>query len=423
MAEIPVPTFWKKFITDPTWADRQPKTKEEIFSQGFPEMLIPADQRDYKTEEELWGAHAVISSEYVTIWVPSLSDVFRLPSLWQWLGENEEKRRKAFFAHLKTQPVPEFAKKMQRIAKLTDDIEDYMSTLEVAGYWAWKATSRFMPAIANKIGGKIIPGIGWYMTAMDLLNLGTAAFSFSSIPLSAKRFMEGGRHLHPNAIKARLKNPENIKKWKPHLGSYLEVAQASEDLFGVGIRLGALFGFLSDCFWGTAQYVAGNVDQIKMLYPWERQGTMEYKAIKCLNSYCELGPVMKYLPAMNFYAYAAAIGLGAGHVVHKSPHPKWLDVYLEMEEWDLVYDPPTKTLTRKILEDEGYDPDENVGYIGLPWGQMPKVKDIGMVYQGSFGSDLIAKYYEGSNSWTSYLASCGNGNFEDDIIPMLAWAS
>ncbi|MGH8908595.1 MAG: hypothetical protein ACRD0K_19375 [Egibacteraceae bacterium] len=127
--------------------------------------------------------------------------------------------------------------------------------------------------------GRVIPVLGWVLTAADLIRLmtllGLAAFPFytamcagataalaAGVPalLASKALkLKAGRLglQNPFGRKARLQRSRTIRSWKPTYYNLIEAAQTTDQLFGVGVSLGALMGLVTDSAFGIEQRARG----------------------------------------------------------------------------------------------------------------------------------------------------------------------
>ncbi|RLC84246.1 MAG: hypothetical protein DRJ03_14820 [Chloroflexi bacterium] len=371
--------------------------------------------------DSLWDLYAKYSDRWVEIWVPSLPEVLRLPFLKDEDEDREKKRKKSFIKHLMHAPIPKSAAKAQRIATTLDNIEDAISTGEFIGWIVWRATSRWMPWVAEKIGSKTLGAIGWFLTAVDMLNLATGVFSSFSNPMRAKNILEGVAEGVPGMKKAKLKGKHFLNDWKPNYGTFLEVAQTTENFLDVGLRLGPVMGLISEMFWAPFKVITGETESIKVSYPWERPGTPEYYGARALGAFGELLTINPGLLGGPVITEGIIAGIGYAMMSYqKSFHPQWNLVYQEIKDRKLVYNPPMNPITRKALEELGYDPDEEVGYLGLPYGEMPTVEQLGEIHKVNYGM-VLRNALRIFDWWPSFMVQTMMGDLSDTFIPMLAY--
>lgn len=402
------------------WIQTSAKTREEL--KRDPEYIAAKAREETRESEQLkYGINAVYANESVEISCPSLTDIFRFGALSKYFGEDEVERRKQMYRHFLSSPIPKKFLKLQRIAKETDDIEDYISTGIGATWVGAKVAARYAPGLAKLVGERAIPVLGWAMLITDLLNFATGLFSLGSNPMGVKRVIEGAKALGFKNARGRVKNAERIKNWKPSVGTILEALQASEDATGYGLRLGPLMGCISEMFWGTTKLISGDVDKVKVSMPWDRPGTMEYKAYKALGAAGELLPMLYHTKPELYVATVATIAIALEAGAKKSFHPQWDKVYLQIKDMELVETPPDNPYTRQALKELGFDPDEKVGYLGIDGPYMPKVSQLGDFYDRPPGKDLETKVLELKDSWTAYAWNCALYDLDTISLDALAY--
>lgn len=140
-------------------------------------------------------------------------------------------------------PVPHSAVEIAELMTTIDNYQDEAATLSL------------LMMITEKASGRAIPGSGWVATAADALNILNATVgvvSPASLPGAiAKRGIHAKATVNATGYRGRLSNLRRTGKLKVGFGDYLQGLQATETLFGNGIALGGLMGFLNDGFWGT----------------------------------------------------------------------------------------------------------------------------------------------------------------------------
>ena len=192
--------------------------------------------------------------------LPGWSDIIHLSSDAALTPEERSIERQRRGASLARSPSPEIVRDLSAIGTAVDDIQDGLVTLSVLG------------RLSTKLIGKAIPGVGLITTAADAVNVfnviypnaairaGVAASDRAGAVLSGRK-----RYLASKSVKRALgidqgtslstyarRLNETLKTGKVGfgLGEALQVAQTSDQLFGVGLSLGPIFGALQDSFFG-----------------------------------------------------------------------------------------------------------------------------------------------------------------------------
>lgn len=176
-----------------------------------------------------------------TITVPGFEDVFRLVPE-QWLPPDERRRRQTDrIARLQASPQPESVRALTRIVTAVDDIQDALVTSSVL---------LRIGALAYPPLRPLAVGLGAAADATNALNLITA---LPLAPLSGKIPWKQLARAGLGSTAARALNVPTLRQALPTIGEAFQVLQTTEDLFGVGIQLGPLMGFVPDVIYGIPQ--------------------------------------------------------------------------------------------------------------------------------------------------------------------------
>ena len=161
-------------------------------------------------------------------------------------------------------PQPEIAKKVGSIMTMIDNFEDGLTTAAVAG--------RILCKVAPQMLGRFIPIVGWAFAATDALSLFNylrlipmtargakkRAFDIADAnPLSKKSRAKGAvkakKALHGKTFKKMAEKLPVLKKYAdviPSMPEMIEIAQTTDNLFGVGLCLGPIVGMVMDGLFG-----------------------------------------------------------------------------------------------------------------------------------------------------------------------------
>jgi len=179
-------------------------------------------------------------------------------------GMDEFRRRCRVAKQIYSSPQPEIVKKVGSIMTMIDDFEDGLTTAAVAG--------RILCKVAPRMLGRFIPVVGWGFLAADALSIFNL---FRKIPFSKRgakkrvydvassnpksRTMKAkaasqarGAHHGKTFAKMAAKLPI-LKKFAPlipSMGEMIEIAQTTDNLFGVGLCLGPIVGMVLDGAFG-----------------------------------------------------------------------------------------------------------------------------------------------------------------------------
>jgi len=174
--------------------------------------------------------------------VPDWRDIFQLQN--DPVFGDKSKRDAAADARdsLLRSPTPPNLQEVGALLTNLDDIQDEAATLAI------------VLMIAEKLAGRAIPGVGLVATAADALNVIYALSSKatgSSLPgRRGKRAAVDKAKSSSGGLSARLEEMRRGGSLKVGIGDILQGLQATDSMFGVGIQIGGLMGFLQDAFWG-----------------------------------------------------------------------------------------------------------------------------------------------------------------------------
>ena len=165
----------------------------------------------------------------------------------------------------RTSAQPGWAQNWGQIMTAIDNVQDFLSTLATLGRLAlW---------LGSRIGLRAIPGLGWIILLSDLLNLmnflgmvampvyallcdGPRAALAAGVPAAVLRNalcreVWTMARLNPFGREARLRRALAALGRLPTIGNLIEVLQTTDNLFGVGISIGALYGMVLEALFAT----------------------------------------------------------------------------------------------------------------------------------------------------------------------------
>ncbi len=157
-------------------------------------------------------------------------------------------------------PVPDIVTQLADLATQLDNIQDALVALSVAG------------RVATSLAGRAIPGLGWVATAADVLNMANVFYPKTLAATAAAGAARGARavegrvrgtlskeakrsfnlvgSLQGGTYAQRLAATERTGKIGFGWGEALQLAQVSDQFFGVGLSLGPLFAVAGDVGFG-----------------------------------------------------------------------------------------------------------------------------------------------------------------------------
>ena len=135
-------------------------------------------------------------------------------------------------------PTPTWLKTYGAVATAMDNVEDALITL----YW----TGRLIVSIVPRLLGRATPILGWLLMGSDVLNLANAVSWGGAMTRGCKGLHEHLQSKNPFHAKYKAEHAIRLKQRMPGFGAFLEILQTTDQLFGVGLCLGGLFGMVQD---------------------------------------------------------------------------------------------------------------------------------------------------------------------------------
>ena len=174
--------------------------------------------------------------------VPNWQDIFQFNNDAVFDDRSRQQRALDFQEALRRSPTPPALQEVGELLTTLDDVQDEAATLAV------------VLMIAEKLAGRAIPGVGWVATAADALNVIYALASpatGSGLPgRRSKRAAVEKAKQSSGGLAGRLDEMRRTGSLKIGVSDLLQGLQATDSVFGTGIQLGSIFGFLQDSFWG-----------------------------------------------------------------------------------------------------------------------------------------------------------------------------
>ena len=279
-----------------------------------------------------------------------------------------ERARKDRYDRMLRDPSPDIARSRASIMTAIDDCQDCLATIGVLGRLALPLLPR---AAAAVVGGPI----GWIMTGALLLNMMNRLLTGNVTPMRAKRAGEKLTKHNPFTQKGRSGLADALKNRRLHSGNLIEGAQVTNDVFGVGIQLGALMGLPISIGSGLVRMARGEPVE------WSCPGTNWYywksAGKRLLHSSLALfgdDPVLNdeemsgLVIAMHCAYQAEQVPAGEHESLSRISNPN---------ELQLRAPGPVNPITRKVIRDAGDDPDANIAWpaTGEKWSDINRLMD------------------------------------------------
>lgn len=266
----------------------------------------------------------------------------------------EKQRKKAKFLAMLADPSPRIAQNAAAIMTSIDDAQDAVATLACVGMIA-------AAVIGGPIAAAVLGPLGLILGASTLLNFINPmsrlrkAMRLTPAGRKAKRKLEKQTNHNPFSKQAKVKLAKKIKKFRPSVGNAIEALQVTDNIFGIGLCLGPILGFVQGAISGAIRSALGQKVTLAIGSP--EPSKLNNAAAKAMRAACLMHSIPWKSDAtdeeMSIYSTSLAMQV----------------LYPSIEEWNpfdeiedlgsyLVECPqPTDVLMREILEEEGIDPD------------------------------------------------------------------
>lgn len=366
---------------------------------------MPTEDNDFRLVRQ--GEHK--------IYFPALDEVFRIPGDLPWATQQEkEARRRLMFKRIQQSPTPASVRKLQRWAQKTDDVQDFLVTIDVAMRIGIRVLKRWTPKLASKVVTRFIPYLGWILLFGDILNIATGILSLPSGPWALKRLIESAIQGLPGRSKSVKKAATKLGQLTTTWRDWIQVAQTSENATGVGLRLGGIMGFITDCLYGM-------IEGTQIVPPWQLPGSLERKAYKALQASQEIGSYIDILAPEDIARVYLAQEEAMLYLRAQSAYNDWpanallnkdfafpTHVYMPEAWYSQERDPGSAIGTATqvqnpasitILGEMGIDPEEDVGFIGKGNPETTTVTDILAENPDTFGEPLTKALYDNPEYW------------------------
>ncbi|MDP8274897.1 MAG: hypothetical protein RAO92_00700 [Candidatus Euphemobacter frigidus] len=267
----------------------------------------------------------------------------------------EKARKKAKYLAMLADPSPKIARNAAAILTALDDVQDAISTLACIGMVA-------AAVIGGPIAAAVLGPLGLILGASTLLNLLN--------PFSRLRKLGGGvgtgragkgrvekqTNHNPFSKKAKVKLAARIKKFRPSTGNALEALQVTDNIFGVGVSIGPIMGFVQGAISGVIRSALG--EKVTLAVGSPEPSKVNDAAAKALRATALLHGYAWHSDATDetMMIYAASLAMQALYPTLEEYNP--FDEIEDLGDYLVECPQPTDVLTREILEEEGIDPDD-----------------------------------------------------------------
>jgi hypothetical protein len=302
-------------------------------------------------------------------------------------------------------PVPKWRRCMSAILGAIDDAEDALTVGAIAGRFAIKAAPRLL--------GRFVPVLGWMLLADDILNLMNLVGRLPFGSRMVKRRFYDFFHKNPFARKVNLVRAHNFLSKGPGIGAWLEAAQVLDNVIGVGLCLGPIYGYLDDVFFGWVRTIAGQrVDWSEaspVPYPHERTVVRGLKAQTVLS---QVNPLLTDEERMmSIISYFLSLQLISGYFGEHNI----MSVMNNLDELEVRAPVPSNPMAIEMLKDHGFDPEEHAVWpqTESKWGNIAELIFTGA---GEANRTFVDYCLRNNKNWEGYCT--GQIAFDAHILNM-----
>lgn len=191
-------------------------------------------------------------------------------------------RRRELYLDILGSPTPEILEARASILTALDDLQDAIFTLAVVGVVA--AT-----VLTGGAAGAIATGAGWLLAGSAGLNIITTAITPERKLISKKRAVDAVTKENPFTKKAMAKQVNNLLSAKMIVPIALQALQTTDQMFGVGISLGAVMNLPFAAASGVVKYITGDAVTVTVPYlgthTFQREAAITGQSLGVLSSF------------------------------------------------------------------------------------------------------------------------------------------
>lgn len=389
------------------------------------------------TDDQFEARRLAYQAKYgSTVIIPNLDDIFHLKlpikiSAEEMAAHNYAKRKKlpsplgpdqlraiagrrARYIRALQSPTPTWLKNVGSVMTMLDNAEDALVTAAVLGRLAVKAAPRLL--------GKLIPGLGWVLLGSDILNLANITAQLTWAVNGRKRLIEDLTEKNPFHRKAWANRAAKLKRTWPTFGEILEVAQTTDQMFGIGICLGGIFGLVQDVMDAGVETIGNylGMTAATVAYPtkWEVIWGDQLKGAGALLA--GFGDILKADYELTLMTAESALAALLPWWFKNDPlkNAKYLGMY--------PIRPPkiTNLATYNTLWDVGIDPNRANKWPILDL-ELASIQELTMTYAPGIKDGFQAYALENSHDYTAMMASHQVVKYHETIVSALSddWAT
>lgn len=174
-------------------------------------------------------------------------------------------------------PTPTLVRRFGEVMQTIDDVQDALVTLLYVARLVGYPIAKRIPGAA----GKVVEATALVLFAKDILETLTFMNGFKGNLRQKKRAVAKFVETNPRLRAVKFLKVEKLSKLMPSFSEAIQIAQTTDILFGYGISLGGILGFVEDAISGAVRAVVPGGPDVR----WNiiKEGTFD----PAINSYVE----------------------------------------------------------------------------------------------------------------------------------------
>lgn len=156
------------------------------------------------------------------------------------------KWKREVWLKIKRSATPE---EYRRIGWYLNQIEN-VGDMMTAGYWGGKGILYLVAKMGLKVKGPAAKYVGWFLLAKDITDIVNMFRVAATLRGMKKGEAYRKSRLNPLSTTSKFSRGFKLKAKLPSIPDWIEIAQVTDQFFGVGISFGPIVGFISDLFFG-----------------------------------------------------------------------------------------------------------------------------------------------------------------------------
>lgn len=383
----------------------------------MPDWTAPFTIPKYTSEEFRALKAAYVAKHGYTITFPGLYDIIKVPievpmtkqetKNWKARRYNKfsdirlyeiqqmKKKRKDKFLAMLASPAPEVITNVGSFMTSIDNAQDCLFTIGAMGFLAM----RFSPP---PVAAAIALPAGAVMTGANALNI-IQAFGRKGMPgIEAKRAWQKKTGIDPWSKKGRIKYAQAMMKTFPKKAIGIQALQTTNEIFGVGLSLGAIVGLFIDTVSGPVRRIYGSKVNVKLPIPTYDEfckAAQYYGRKTAAYFYPGVQTTDEEVLTMMMAHWLSQVALYSG----TKDVPGW-ENFENLDDLELQIPLPTNPLTLEVMAEEGINPEDvcNWPHSGKRWSPATEIveeydkpcQDYFSEYMGIHDKDWIGYIFK-----------------------------